>query len=75
MKTEPIEQARSLEEGQMWKLEDGYIYIVEMGHRGIQYKRLRQPSQRAAVTRKIGIGALANYLKSSEAELVELANR
>ena len=70
MKTEPMGQAQRLEAGQIWKLEDGYIYIVEMGERVIQYKLLRQPNQRMAVTRMIGIEALANYLKYSDAELV-----
>lgn len=56
--------------GQLWKVEQGYLYIVEMGKRLIHYKMLRQPKQRAVVTRMIGIEALLKYLKQSEAELV-----
>jgi hypothetical protein len=60
---------RELEAGQLWKIEHGYIYIVELGKRLIRFKMLRNPNQRA-VTRLIGIEALLNYLSQSEAELV-----
>ena len=59
-----------LEAGQLWKLEHGYLYIVELGKRLIHYRMLRDPEQRAALTRMIGIEALLNYLSQSEAELV-----
>ncbi len=59
-----------LQSGQMWKIEHGYLYIVELGNRLIHYKMLRQQDQRAAVTRMIGLEALVNYLRHSEAELV-----
>ncbi len=54
----------------MWKIEHGYLYIVELGNRLIHYKMLRQPDQSEAVTRLIGLEALVNYLRHSEAELV-----
>lgn len=60
---------QELEAGQLWKIEHGYIYIVELGKRLIHYKMLRNPNQKA-VTRMIGIEALLNYLSQSEAELV-----
>ena len=60
---------QELEAGQLWKIEHGYIYIVELGKRLIRFKMLRYPNQRA-VTRLIGIEALLNYLRQSEAELV-----
>ena len=59
-----------LEAGQLWKIEHGYVYIVELGKRLIHYKMLRHPNQRAAVTRMIGIEALLRYLDTSEATLV-----
>ena len=58
-----------LEAGQLWRVEHGYVYIVELGKRLIHYKMLRQPNQ-IAVTRMIGIEALLNYLNQSEAELL-----
>lgn len=59
-----------LEAGQLWRLEHGYVYIVELGKRLIHYKMLRHPDQRAAVTRIIGIEALLRYLDNSEATLM-----
>lgn len=59
-----------LREGQLWKVEHGYVYIVELGKRLIHYKMLRHPSARAAVTQMIRIEALLNYLKKSEAKLM-----
>lgn len=70
MEVEQMNRLRRLEAGQLWKLEHGYLYIVEMGKRLIHYRMLRQPDQKAALTRMIGIEALLNYLKQSEAELV-----
>ena len=59
-----------LEPGQLWKLEQGYVYIVETGRRLIHYRMLRQPSQNVGVTRLIGIEALLNYLRTSDAQLI-----
>ena len=70
MQLEEKSQSPGLEVGQLWKIEHGYVYIVELGKRLIHYKMLRQPSQRAVVTRLIGMDALLNYLRQSEAELV-----
>jgi hypothetical protein len=70
MQAEATNCAQTLQAGQLWKVEQGYLYIVEMGKRLIHYKMLRQPKQRAVVTRMIGIEALLRYLKQSEAELV-----
>jgi hypothetical protein len=70
MQAEATHGAQTLEAGQLWKVEHGYLYIVEMGKRLIHYKMLRQPKQRAVVTRMIGVEALLKYLKQSEAELL-----
>jgi hypothetical protein len=60
-----------LAEGQLWKTENTYIRIVDLGRRLISYKMLRRPEQRAVATQMIGIEALAVYLRSSEATLIE----
>ncbi len=70
MRTEEMNRLHRLEAGQLWKLEHGYIYIVELGKRLIHYKILQQPDQKAVVTRLIGIEALLNYLSCSEAQLL-----
>lgn len=70
MQTEAVERGHKLAPGQLWKIEHGYLYIVEVGKRLVHYRNLRAPTQRAAVTRMIGIGALLNYLTQCEGELV-----
>ncbi len=70
MSTEAIEQGSTLAKGQLWKVEHGYVHIVELGRRLIHYRILRQPEQRVAITKMIGTEALLNYLRQSEAELV-----
>jgi len=70
MKTETLRIPAGLEKGQLWKLENGYLYIVELGKRLIHYKLLRQPNQKAVLTRIIGVQELLTYLKHAEATLV-----
>jgi hypothetical protein len=72
MQTEAIDSARPLEAGQLWRIEHGYVRIVEVGKRLVHYKALRQPHQGAAATRMIGIGAFVKYLSHCEGHLVEL---
>jgi hypothetical protein len=74
MTTQTERLAPRLAEGQLWKLDDAYIQIVELGKRLIRYKHLRQPEQKAALTRMIGVDALAIYLRAEEATLVEQPN-
>ena len=70
MQIEEQNRLHGLEVGQLWKIEHGYVYIVELGKRLIHYKMLRHPNQKAAVTQMIGVEALLNYLSQSEAKLV-----
>jgi hypothetical protein len=55
----------------LWKINDAYIQIVELGKRLIQYKMLRQQGQRAVRTQMTGIDELATYLKANVARLVD----
>lgn len=73
MRTQEKNCVQKLEAGQLWKIEQGYLYIVELGKRLIHYKMLKQPNQKAVATRLIAVQALVNYLKSNEAELVSCA--
>lgn len=54
----------------MWKLEHGYLHIVELGKWLVHYKILRQLNQQAVTTRLIGVVELLTYLKQNEATLV-----
>jgi hypothetical protein len=71
MQLQETDCVHPLEPGQLWKLEHGYVYIVELGKWLIHYRMLRRPDQKAAITRMIGVGSLLNYLRQSEAELLE----
>ncbi len=70
MQTEQLEQQRGFEPGQLWQIEDGYVYITQLGPRHIYYKMLADPDQKAALTRTIGVEALLNFLQQSQGRLV-----
>jgi hypothetical protein len=59
-----------LAKGQIWKLRDGYVYIVEPGKRLVQYKLLRHQAQKGVMTRMVGISQLETYLAEHAAQLV-----
>jgi hypothetical protein len=61
---------QKLAAGQLWRVEPGYLYIVERGDRIIRYKMVTAPSSRAAITQMVRIEAMLNFLKQSEAELI-----
>lgn len=63
-------QQQTLQAGQLWKLESGYVLVVELGKRLVHYKRMQQPRQRAVLTQVIGIETLQRYLREHDAELV-----
>lgn len=70
MNTEAQETGGTLARGQLWKIENGYILIIDQGKRLVGYKKLRKPNQRAVATNLIRPEALAAYLKEVGAELV-----
>ncbi len=60
----------SLEKGQLWKVENAYIQIIEQGKRLIHYKLLNSVKQRAVPVKMAEIQTVRNYLKAKRAELV-----
>ncbi len=62
--------SKTIEKGQLWKTEHGYLLIEDLGQRVSHYKLMRRADQKAAATRLMSIEALANVLRSGEAELV-----
>lgn len=58
----------------MWKLEHGYLHIVELGKRLVHYKILRQLNQHGVTIRLIGVVELLIFLKHNEAALVHERN-
>ena len=71
MQTEAINCSEQLQPGQLWKIEHGYVRIVEVGKRLVHYKALRQPDQLAAVTRLINVPALIRYLAQCGGQLID----
>jgi hypothetical protein len=71
MKTNRKNGATPLAKGQLWRTENAYVQIVEMGKRLIHYKMPRELGQRAVRTHTVGIETLASYLKAHRARLVE----
>jgi hypothetical protein len=58
-----------LTKGQLWKTDNGYIQIWNVGKRLIDYKMMKQPGQKAARTQGTGIETLKEYLKTQKAML------
>ena len=70
MHTRENNSGKKLEPGQLWKVEQGYLYIVESGERLIRYKMLRNPESRAAITQMIRLEPMLNFLSHTQAELM-----
>jgi len=62
--------ALGLAKGQVWKLKDIYVQIVELGHRLLHYRMLSFLGQRGVRTQVSGIDVMRHYLRSRRAELV-----
>ena len=61
---------RELARGQLWKTDDAYLQIVDLGKRLIHYKLLKDPNQPVVVTRLIRTEAMAVFLSAADATLV-----
>lgn len=70
MDTGDKDRLQKLEPGQIWRVEHGYLYIVELGERLIRYKMLRNPASRAAITQMIRLEPMLNFLRHTQAELM-----
>ena len=60
----------ALANGQLWKTENAYIQIVELGKRLIDYRMMRQLGQ-SRRTQTSTIETMEKYLKTNEARLVK----
>jgi len=72
VKTKAIEKKRlpALANGQLWKTENAYIQIVDLGKRLIDYRMMRELGQ-VRRTQTSSIETMENYLKTNEARLVK----
>ena len=60
----------SLANGQLWKTENAYIQIVELGKRLIDYRMMRELGQSRRIQTS-SIETIEKYLKTNEARLVK----
>jgi hypothetical protein len=60
----------ALANGQVWKTENAYIQIVELGKRLIDYRMMRQLGQ-SRRTQTSSIETMENFLRNNEARLVK----
>ena len=70
MKTNRKKALPALANGQLWKTENAYIQIVELGKRLIDYRMMRELGQ-ARRTQTSSIETMEQYLKTNEARLVK----
>ena len=66
---------QALAKGQLWKLDNAYIQIVELGKILIHYKMMKQLGQMQVRTRMSTIDTMGTYLKSNRARLVTIGSR
>ena len=52
-----------LTKGQLWKTEQAYIHIVELGKTLLHYRMTRSLKQKGVVTQMSAIETMAQYLK------------
>ena len=60
----------ALETGQLWKLDEGYVCIMQLSQRTVLYKILKVPDQKSALTRLMSIDALLKRLRENHASLI-----
>lgn len=71
MRTTRKKLALPLAKGQLWKIDDAYIQIVEQGKRLIHYKMMKNVGQRGVFTHMSAVAALEDYLRQNQARLVK----
>ena len=71
MKNNRKKSEAELAKGQVWKMENAYLQIMDRGKRLIEYKMMKERGKRAVRTQMSAIAAVEAYLKENEAELVE----
>jgi len=70
IKTNRKKSQPALANGQLWKTENAYIQIVELGKRLIDYRMMRELGQ-VRRTQTSSIETMEHYLKTNEARLVK----
>jgi hypothetical protein len=63
-----MDSVQRLEAKQVWKVDRGYVQIVEVGKRLVHYKLLQKPEQRRAPTLVANQNELLRYLEHNKAK-------
>jgi hypothetical protein len=63
-----------LTKGQLWKTDNGYIQIWNVGKRLVDYKMMKHPGKKAVRTHATGIDTLKMYLQTQRAVLVNASS-
>jgi hypothetical protein len=64
----------ALANGQLWKTDNGYIQVWNVGKRLVDYKMMKQPGKKAVRTQATWIDTLQEYLRSQKAVLVNASS-
>jgi hypothetical protein len=70
-KAKKVGSHQRLAKGQLWRLSNAYIQIVELGKRLIHYKMMSDPEDTWARTQMSSIETMWVYLKTRHARLVK----
>ena len=62
--------SQALAKGQLWKMENTYIQIVELGKILIHYKMMKELRGLGVKTRMSTLETMGSYLKTNRARLV-----
>lgn len=71
MKLKSKSAGLNLEKGQIWKLQDSHIEILEMGKRLASYKHFRSLDNRRAPTQLANIASVQEMLQTHKAVLLD----
>lgn len=64
----------SLEElkaGQLWKTQERFLQVMDVGKTLVHYRILRSPNQKVSATRVANQGEMIEYLKRNKASLFD----
>jgi len=71
MRAKKISQVKELAKGQVWKLPDSHIEILEIGKRLTHYRHYRAIDAKRVPIQLTNIATIQAYLKSNKAVLIQ----
>ena len=71
MRAKKISQVKELAKGQVWKLPDSHIEILEIGKRLTHYRHYRAIDAKRVPIQLTNIATIQAYLKTNKAVLIQ----